>query len=129
MPPVSAPEIPSRINAMLSALIIVDHGSKLKEANEMLLEVVALLRRQRPDLIVEAAHMELAEPGIAAAFEACVRQGAAEVVFHPYMLSPGRHATRDIPRMAREAAAKHPGVAIRVTEPLGIHDKLGEVVL
>jgi sirohydrochlorin ferrochelatase len=45
------------------------------------------------------------------------------------MLSPGRHATADIPRMVAEAAAKHPGVKFKVTDPLGLDDKIGEVVL
>ena len=58
-----------------------------------------------------------------------LQDGADEIVVHPYMLSPGRHATRDIPRMVQEAAVNHPGVEMRVTGPLGLHDKIGEVVL
>ncbi|MBE7464485.1 MAG: sirohydrochlorin cobaltochelatase [Planctomycetes bacterium] len=114
---------------MPTALLIVDHGSKREAANKMLEEVAVILRRQRPDLIVQIAHMELAEPTIAQGFEACVREGATEVIVHPYMLSPGRHAAQDIPVMASEAAKTHPGVKWRCTKPLGLHDKLGEVIL
>lgn len=113
---------------MHTALLIVDHGSRLEAANEMLHDVVEVIRRQRPDLIVHPAHMELAEPTIEQGVKACLDNGASEVVVHPYMLSPGRHATQDIPDLANEAGAKF-GVAIRVTGPLGIHDKIGEVVL
>jgi sirohydrochlorin ferrochelatase len=111
------------------ALLVVDHGSRLHEANEMLEGVAEILRRQRPDLIVHIAHMELAEPTIQQGVDACVAEGARDIIVHPYMLSPGRHATRDIPRMAAEAASRHPDVTTRVTGPLGLHDKLGEVVL
>ncbi|MCZ7647033.1 MAG: hypothetical protein M5U26_17545 [Planctomycetota bacterium] len=114
---------------MPTALLIIDHGSKREAANKMLEDVAAILRRQRPDLIVNIAHMELAEPTIEQGFEACVKRGATEVIVHPYMLSPGRHAASDIPRMAGEAAARHPGIKWRCTEPLGLHDKLGEVIL
>lgn len=113
---------------MPTGLLVVDHGSKRDAANNMLFDVVAMLRKQRPGLIVHAAHMELAEPTIAQGFDACVKDGATEVIVHPYMLSPGRHATTDIPNMAKEAAEKHPGVTFRLTNCLGIHDKLGEVV-
>ena len=51
--------------------------------------------------------MELAEPSIAAGVRSCVEAGATEVVVFPYMLSPGKHSTRDIPRMVAEAAAGH----------------------
>ena len=114
---------------MTKALLIVDHGSTLDEANRMLEDVAEIVRRRRPGLIVHIAHMELARPTLKDGVEACVRDGAAEVIVHPYMLSPGRHATRDIPAMVERAAVHFPGVAFRVTRPLGIHDKIGEVVI
>ena len=78
--------------------------------------------------IVEPAHMELAEPTIAQAFARCVARGARRVVVQPYFLSPGRHSTVDIPAMAAEAAAAHPGVAVVVTEALGLDPRMAEVM-
>ena len=114
---------------MSKALLIIDHGSKREDANKMLEGVAEMLRRQRPGLIVHIAHMELAEPTIRQGFDACVRDGASAVIAHPYMLSPGRHATGDIPSMVEDAAAAFPHVKFCVTAPLGLHDKIGEVVL
>jgi sirohydrochlorin ferrochelatase len=113
-----------------TALIIVDHGSKVAAANEMLEGIVELIRSKAPDyIIVEAAHMELAEPTIEQTIDKCVKAGATKVTVHPYMLSPGRHATQDIPRLACEAVSKYENITLEVTEPLGIHPKLAEVVL
>jgi len=114
---------------MKPAIVLVDHGSRRDEANRTLEEVAALVRAAAPDRVVRAAHMELAAPSVAEAVDACVAEGAREVVVVPYFLAPGRHSTRDIPRLAREAAARHPGVAVRVAEPLGTHPKLAELVL
>ncbi|MDA0747160.1 MAG: sirohydrochlorin cobaltochelatase [bacterium] len=114
---------------MPQALLIVDHGSTREQANQMLEEVACLLRKKRADLIVHIAHMELAEPTIEQGISACVRDGATEVIIHPYMLAPGRHATQDIPNLAREAASGFPGLKVRVTGPLGLHEKIGDVVL
>jgi sirohydrochlorin ferrochelatase len=114
---------------MPTALLIVDHCSRREEANLMLYGVADILRQKRPEVIVHIAHMELAEPTIRQGVEACVREGATEIVVHPYMLSPGRHATEDIPRLATEAGAAYPDVRIRVTDPLGLHEKLCEVIL
>ncbi len=114
----------------MKAILLIDHGSVRAEANEMLEAVAALVRRMAgPGIIVHAAHMELAEPTIAAAFRRCVDDGATEVIAFPYMLSPGKHSTRDIPRLVAEAAAAFPGVAHRVTDAFGLHEKLAEVVL
>ena len=74
-----------------------------------------------PYPIVEAAHMELAEPSIGTAFDRCVAAGAATVVLAPYFLGPGNHWDRDIPALAAEAAARHPGTRWLVSAPLGPH--------
>jgi sirohydrochlorin ferrochelatase len=112
-----------------TALLIVDHGSKVQAANEMLSEVASLLHSMAPNLTVHAAHMELCEPSIAQGIAQCVASGATEIIVFPYMLSPGRHATEDIPRMSKEAAAHYPGVTVRVTDPFGVHEKLVEIIL
>jgi len=112
-----------------TALILVDHGSRFQGANDMLLDVVEMVKRLSGLQRVYPAHMELAQPSIRHAFERAVRDGATAVVVHPYFLSPGRHSTTDIPRMVEEAAREFPGVVHCVTAPLGVHPKIGEVVL
>jgi len=113
------------------ALIIVDHGSKLEKANEMLAQIAELIKKKNsPEFeIISYCHMELAEPTIRQAFDDCVSQGASHIVVHPYFLAQGRHSTQDIPNMVQDAAAKHPGVSYHVTEPLGIHENIIEVIL
>lgn len=114
----------------MKAVIVVDHGSRKREANEMMKCVANLVQTMAgPGVIVKFAHMELAEPSVDAAFAQCVADGADEVVVFPYMLSPGKHSTGDIPRMVAKAAERHPGVRYSVTEAFGVHEKLAEVVL
>jgi len=110
-------------------VIIVDHGSRREESNEMLLEIVDAFRDTSPYAIVEPAHMELAEPTIANAYRKCVEQGATRVVIHPYFLLPGRHWDSDIPRLAAEAAKCHPGTSYLVTRPLGAHPLMHQIIV
>ncbi|CAN6574990.1 unnamed protein product [Malus baccata var. baccata] len=109
-------------------VIIVDHGSRRKESNLMLNEFVSMFREKTGYPIVEAAHMELAEPSIRDAFSSCVEQGANRVVVSPFFLSPGRHWNQDIPSLTAEAAKEHPGVSYIVTAPLGLHHLLVDVL-
>ncbi len=112
-----------------TGIILVDHGSRLASANNMLNDVVELFRRVSGYPIVAAAHMELAAPSIADAFSACVAQGATRVVVHPYFLSPGRHSTTDIPRMVTEAAKHYPDIGFHVTQPLGLDEQIAQVIV
>ena len=107
-----------------TAILIVDHGSRRGESNDMLLEVAVRFAAVSEHTIVEPAHMELAEPTIAQAFAKCVERGATRVVVFPYFLSPGRHWTEDIPALVRTAATQFPGVQWLVTAPFGLHPQM-----
>jgi sirohydrochlorin ferrochelatase len=114
----------------MKGILIVDHGSRKDEANEMLPHMAELIQSLAGgDVVVRHAHMELADPDIGEGFADCVRAGATEVIVFPYMLSPGRHSTADIPRMVAKVAQAFPGVGYSVTPAFGLHDKLAEVVL
>jgi sirohydrochlorin ferrochelatase len=109
-------------------VILVDHGSRRDESNEMLADVVRDFMRATGMPIVEPAHMEQAEPSIATAFARCVERGAKTIVVFPYFLLPGRHWNDDIPRLAAAAAQNHPGVRYLVTAPFGLHPLMAEVM-
>ena len=114
----------------MKAILLIDHGSVKAEANHMLECMGALVQQLAGDeTLVRIAHMELAEPSVAVGFAACVEAGATEVVAFPYMLSPGKHSTRDIPRMVGEVAARFPGVRYSVTPAFGVNERLAEAVL
>jgi sirohydrochlorin ferrochelatase len=113
----------------MRAILLIDHGSTRSEANHMLSCVANLLQQMVGDgVIVRHAHMELAAPSIPEGFADCVHSGATEVLAFPYMLSPGKHVTRDVPRLVAEAAAEFPNVAYRVTDAFGVHEKLAELI-
>ena len=114
----------------VKAILLIDHGSRLAEANHMLECMANLVQTMVGGaVVVRHAHMELAAPDIEQGVDACVAAGATEVIAFPYMLSPGRHATSDIPRLVEAAAARHPGVLVRTTSSFGVHEKLAEVIL
>ena len=114
----------------MKAILLVDHGSRRAEANDMLICMANLVQAMAgPDVIVRHAHMELCEPSIEAGFTSCVNAGATDVTVFPYMLSPGKHSTGDIPRMVGDVARSHAEVRFNVTPAFGVHEKLGELIL
>lgn len=118
-------------NAKKVAIILVDHGSRKAEANDMLMLVAEKYKKQYKVDIVEAAHMELSEPSISTAFRNCIEQGATKIVCHPFFLSRGRHVQEDIPEMMRAAAAEHADIhqlEYSITEPLGLNEKILELI-
>jgi len=111
------------------AILLVDHGSRRPDANALLDAVAEELGRRMPDHIVRVAHMEIAEPTLAQGFDACVEAGAREIVVHPYFLGPGTHTRKSIPSLVEAAAQRHPELRVRISEPLGLHPKLVDVIV
>ena len=114
----------------MKAVLLIDHGSRRDAANEMMNCMANLVQAMAgADVVVRYAHMELCEPSIAAGVRDCVEAGATELIVFPYMLSPGKHSTGDIPRMVADAAAPFPQLVVRVTSAFGVHEKLAELIL
>ena len=118
------------MSSMKTGIVIVDHGSRRTESNQMLEEVARRFgeRFKGTHEIVEPAHMELCEPSIATAYAACVKRGATRVMILPFFLGPGKHWTGDIPALAAAAAKEHPGTQYHVAMPLGIDELILELL-
>ena len=112
-----------------TGIIIVDHGSRRAESNRTLQQAAERFAANSLYRIVEPAHMELAEPSIAAAFDRCVERGAKRVIVFPYFLSPGRHWSEDIPALVANSAQKHPAVEWLVTAPFGLHPNMNGIII
>jgi sirohydrochlorin ferrochelatase len=114
----------------MQAILLIDHGSRRHAANEMMDCMANLVQAMAgPTVLVRYAHMELAEPSIAAGVRQCAEAGATELIVFPYMLSPGKHSTGDIPRMVAAAAESYPTLDVRVTSAFGVHEMLAELIL
>ncbi len=110
-------------------LILIDHGSRRAASNAQLDDMATRVAQLRPDAVVGIAHMEIAEPDLKTAFADVVQRGAKHIIILPYFLSDGRHMTEDIPALAKDAAAQHPGVTFAIGNALGPHDLLAQLLL
>ena len=110
-------------------LLIVDHGTRAAANNRQLAELAEAVARERPDWLVEHAHMELAEPDFAQGIERLAERGADEILVHLHFLGAGFHVRESIPALLGEARARHPQLPIEATEPLGRDPRLVEIVV
>jgi precorrin-8X/cobalt-precorrin-8 methylmutase len=113
-------------------ILLIGHGSPRKEANNIDLIANVLHNTIHPECdsgCVKIAYLQFAEPDITAAIKECIAGGASRIIVHPFFLSPGMHVTKDIPAILSEARATYPGVEFIYTEPLGMHEKLVQIVI
>ncbi len=113
-------------------ILLIGHGSPKKEANNI--EVIGKLLHQAVHQqcsgdCVKIAYLQFAEPDLMTVFKECIGEGAKKIIVHPFFLSSGMHVTKDIPEMIEEAKGLYPEVEFLYSEPLGVHNKLVDVVL
>ena len=99
-------------------ILLIDHGSKRKASNEHIHNIASLYESRlvakqnhggasgtsTATKIVRAAHMEIAPPSILDSLRSViVNERVTKVICVPYFLSPGKHATEDVPKLIEDA--------------------------
>ncbi|MBI3378651.1 MAG: precorrin-8X methylmutase [Nitrospirae bacterium] len=116
----------------MESIILIGHGSPKKDANN-----IETMGRLLHSMIhpacskgcVRVAYLQFAKPELSDTIKESVRNGAKKIIIHPYFLISGMHVTKDIPEMIKEAERIYPDVEFIYTEPLGIHEKLVQVIM
>ncbi|MFG2052765.1 uroporphyrinogen-III C-methyltransferase [Micromonospora sp. NPDC048930] len=107
---------------------LIGRGSSDPDANAEVTKVARLLWEGRGYAGVEPGFVSLAEPSVPAVLERLRRLGARRIVVAPYFLFAGVLPDR-IGAQAREFAADHPGLDVRVADVIGDCDALADLVL
>lgn len=106
---------------MLSAYLVIAHGSREQNSNEDFFSFLERFRAALPGHLIEGAFLECAPPSIPDALEKCASRGAGEICVIPFMLFSGRHVKEDIPRFIQEAKSRHPEIDFHYASPLADH--------
>ena len=115
----------------MESIILIGHGSPKKDANNIETMGRLLHSMIHPDCskgCVKVAYLQFAKPELSDTIRESVRNGAKKIIVHPYFLISGMHVTKDIPEMIKKAKKMYPDVEFVYTEPLGIHEKLVQVI-
>jgi sirohydrochlorin ferrochelatase len=113
---------------MKTAILLMGHGSRVPEANDVLHTVAEMVHAGTGFDIVEVAFREKHPPDIQEGIDRCIARGAERILLYPYFLYAGAHVLEDLPDEMEKAARRHPRLKMVLGKPLGVHPKLGEIV-
>ena len=112
----------------MTVLLGVAHGSRDPAAQEVVEDLLARARAQRPGLQTAAAYVDNASPSIRAALAGLVEQGSRDIVVLPLLLTPASHSKTDVAASVQAGRLAHPHVRLRYGRPLGPHPVLVDVL-
>ncbi|MDR0314044.1 MAG: CbiX/SirB N-terminal domain-containing protein [Treponema sp.] len=112
----------------MKGILVIAHGSRAKETEAVLEAVLSMVKAKLPETVIEWAFMEFSERTVEKGVDALADKGVTEIKIVPYFLFMGIHLKEDIPRIVSECAANYPGVNITMGEPLGIDERLADIL-
>ncbi len=110
------------------ALVALAHGSRDPRSAAAVHRLLEEVWSLRPDLTVEAAFLELSEPGLDEVVARLAEAGTRDLVVVPLLLTEAYHARVDLPAAVDRAGSRHPGLRIRRAGVLGTDDALLDVL-
>jgi sirohydrochlorin cobaltochelatase len=110
------------------ALLIVGHGSRDPRGAREFHDLVGLVRRRNPSLMVEGGFIELSRPPVSECVDRLAGKGARRVAAVPLMLLAAGHAKDDIPATLVREKMTHPGMSFSYGRALGIRPELLELI-
>jgi len=110
-----------------TAIILLGHGSRRREANEGLVEMARKVGRLL-GCEVTPAFMAHDKPSLPEAVQGKIDQGAERIVIMPFFLFRGVHVAVDIHEEIAGIKAKYPDVDIVFTKELGPDDSIALLV-
>lgn len=95
------------------AIVLVAHGSPDRDWRGPLDRVLATIRQQAPDAVVELAFLSHNEPSLDACCDTLVAGGTVRIrVIAAFLSAGGKHLKRDIPQQVAAIARRHPDAQI-----------------
>ena len=113
----------------MKAILLVSHGSRSSKTKDEVEALMAKIRSRSKFKIVRYAFLEIEKPSISEGIKQCIDEGAGEVLLLLNFLNAGRHTNEDIPAIVREEKHKYPNVKIKMSKPVGQHEKIVELFL
>lgn len=116
-----------RRHVAAEGVLVVGHGTLGEEGIVGFHEIVAEIALRLEQQAVQGCFLEMTSPSIAEGFEALVTRGVGRISVLPLLLFAAQHVRHDIPAALSRAAARFPGVEVRVAGHLGCHPKIVEL--
>ena len=110
------------------ALLVVGHGSRDPRGAREFHDLVGLVHRRNPSLMVEGGFIELSRPPISECVNRLAEEGARRVAAVPLMLLAAGHAKDDIPATLVREKMNHPEMSFQYGRALGIRPELLDLV-
>ncbi len=114
---------------MKEAILLLGHGSRREEANQVILDICELVKEKYGDGLYEVGYLSFGEPNLAEAVENLIAAGAQKIIVVPIFLVTGNHIKRDIPSRLLLQKTTHPEVQFVLAGHIGADPRMADIIM
>ncbi len=113
----------------MKAVLLIAHGSRKEQSNEIFFDVIEMVSELMPDTYIDGAFMSFHDVDIDFKLEEFIKKGIDEIVIVPYLLFAGNHVKQTIPYKVDKFLENYPDVKVSYKNSIGIDKRLAEIVV
>lgn len=111
------------------AVVLLGHGSKREEANNVLKDLSKMLEEDEENISVYYSFLQFTTPTLDNAIDKVASNSIDEVTIIPVFLYPGVHLKEDIPEKINELKGKYPEISFKISDPIGADRRLIPILM
>jgi sirohydrochlorin ferrochelatase len=113
----------------MKSVLIVAHGSRATETEQMFEQVVSQVRDLLPDQMITSTFMQLSENTLDKMLVQLAQSGVTEIRIVPYFLFNGIHIQEDIPETMADFTRRYPDIKLSLAPTLGSDSRLADILV
>ncbi len=111
----------------MKSIVVVGHGSRIEENNELFKNLVEVLKR-RSDIRIDEAFLSFGKPLLEEKLLEVYEEGIRDIVIIPYLLYGGKHTEVHIPEIIEKMSSRYGDLKIHLDTILGLEPLILEVL-
>jgi sirohydrochlorin ferrochelatase len=112
----------------MKGVLILAHGSRQKETEETLQQIVDMTRASLPSIPLEYAFLQFSDKNLETGLKNLIEEGVTQIKVVPYFLFEGVHIREDIPGEIQEFLKGYDNIEITFGKTLGADMRLAAVL-
>jgi Uncharacterized conserved protein len=112
----------------MKGILILAHGSREKSTENTLKEIIAMLKCELKDYLIESAYLQFSEVNLEVGLDRLVACGADDIKVVPYFLFDGIHIREDIPGEIEKYLSDKNSLKISMGKTLGADPRLAMIL-
>ncbi len=111
------------------AVLIIAHGSKVKETDEIMKQYKQALVAKMPETQIEYCYLQLMEPSIESIIETLYASGVRNIKAFPFFIFNGNHIKEDIPEVLNKLEAEYTDLKFSFLNNIGYDEKMLDLII